>query len=75
MTRVVADLPIIGPIIKGFSNFVGGAASKAVKTGFRWMVEFVIGETQEDVEAELREFLENVAPKVHEMVAAGRGSL
>ena len=33
---------------------------------------FVIGETQEDAEAELREFLENVAPKVRELVAKGR---
>src|SRR5712692_10222741 len=33
---------------------------------------FVIGETQEDAEAELREFMENVAPKVRELVAAGR---
>ena len=39
----MADLPIIGPIVNGFSNFVGGSVSKAVKTGFRWMVEFVIG--------------------------------
>jgi alkanesulfonate monooxygenase SsuD/methylene tetrahydromethanopterin reductase-like flavin-dependent oxidoreductase (luciferase family) len=35
---------------------------------------FVIGETQEDVESELREFLENVAPNVREMVTAGRAS-
>jgi alkanesulfonate monooxygenase SsuD/methylene tetrahydromethanopterin reductase-like flavin-dependent oxidoreductase (luciferase family) len=35
---------------------------------------FVIGETQEDVEAELREFLENVAPKARELVVAGRAS-
>ena len=35
---------------------------------------FVIGETQEDAEAELREFLENVAPKVRELVAKGRES-
>ena len=35
---------------------------------------FVIGETQEDAGAELREFLENVAPKVRELVAEGRES-
>jgi alkanesulfonate monooxygenase SsuD/methylene tetrahydromethanopterin reductase-like flavin-dependent oxidoreductase (luciferase family) len=35
---------------------------------------FVIGETQEDVEAELSEFLQSVAPKARELVAEGRGS-
>jgi alkanesulfonate monooxygenase SsuD/methylene tetrahydromethanopterin reductase-like flavin-dependent oxidoreductase (luciferase family) len=35
---------------------------------------FVVGETQEDAESELREFLENVAPKVRELVAEGRES-
>src|SRR5713226_3884849 len=35
---------------------------------------FVIGETQEDVETELSEFLGTVAPKVRELVAAGRES-
>ncbi len=33
---------------------------------------FVVGGMQEDAEAELREFLENVAPKARELVAAGR---
>ena len=44
-------------------------AELAVEHGFD---TFVIGETQEDVEVELREFLENVAPKVRELVAVGR---
>jgi alkanesulfonate monooxygenase SsuD/methylene tetrahydromethanopterin reductase-like flavin-dependent oxidoreductase (luciferase family) len=44
-------------------------AELALEHGFD---TFVIGETQEDVEAELREFLENVAPKVRELVVAGR---
>ena len=35
---------------------------------------FVVGGMQEDAEAELREFLENVAPKARELVAAGRES-
>jgi len=35
---------------------------------------FVIGETQEDVQTELSEFLGTVAPKVRELVAAGRES-
>ncbi len=35
---------------------------------------FVIGETQEDVHAELRGFMENAAPKVRELVADGRAS-
>src|SRR5712691_9057777 len=46
-------------------------AELALEHGFD---TFVIGETQEDVEAELREFLENVAPKTRELVAAGRAS-
>ena len=33
---------------------------------------FVVGGMQEDAEAELRDFLENVAPKARELVAAGR---
>ena len=33
---------------------------------------FVVGGMQEDAEAELREFLENVAPKARELVADGR---
>jgi hypothetical protein len=44
-------------------------AELALEHGFD---TFVIGETQEDAEAELREFLENVAPRVRELVAAGR---
>jgi len=44
-------------------------AELALQHGFD---TFVIGETQEDAEAELREFLENVAPKVRELVAKGR---
>lgn len=36
---------------------------------------FVVGETQEDAETELREFLENVAPKVRDLVAEGRESI
>ena len=47
MTRLAVaipvDVPIIGPIVRGVSNFVGGTVSKAVKTGFRWIVEYVIG--------------------------------
>jgi len=35
---------------------------------------FVVGGMQEDAEAELREFLENVAPKVRELVAEARES-
>jgi alkanesulfonate monooxygenase SsuD/methylene tetrahydromethanopterin reductase-like flavin-dependent oxidoreductase (luciferase family) len=35
---------------------------------------FVVAGMQEDAESELREFLENVAPKARELVAAGRGS-
>src|SRR5712692_3114816 len=46
-------------------------AELALEHGFD---TFVIGETQEDVEAELREFLENVAPKVRELVPGGRES-
>jgi alkanesulfonate monooxygenase SsuD/methylene tetrahydromethanopterin reductase-like flavin-dependent oxidoreductase (luciferase family) len=46
-------------------------AELALEHGFD---TFVIGETQEDAEAELREFLENVAPKVRELVAHGRES-
>lgn len=46
-------------------------AGLALEHGFD---TFVIGETQEDVEAELREFMAAVAPKVRELVAAGRGS-
>jgi len=35
---------------------------------------FVVGGMQEDAEAELREFLENVAPKARELVAEGRAA-
>ncbi len=44
-------------------------AELALEHGFD---TFVIGGMQEDAEAELREFLENVAPKARELVAAGR---
>jgi alkanesulfonate monooxygenase SsuD/methylene tetrahydromethanopterin reductase-like flavin-dependent oxidoreductase (luciferase family) len=44
-------------------------AELALEHGFD---TFVIGETQEDAEAELREFLENVAPRVRELGAAAR---
>jgi alkanesulfonate monooxygenase SsuD/methylene tetrahydromethanopterin reductase-like flavin-dependent oxidoreductase (luciferase family) len=46
-------------------------AQLALEHGFD---TFVIGETQEDVEGELREFLENVAPKARELVAEGRAT-
>jgi hypothetical protein len=46
-------------------------AELALEHGFD---TFVVGETQEDVETELREFLENVAPKARELVVAGRAS-
>ena len=46
-------------------------AELALEHGFD---TFVIGETQEDVETELREFLENVAPKARELVAQVRES-
>jgi alkanesulfonate monooxygenase SsuD/methylene tetrahydromethanopterin reductase-like flavin-dependent oxidoreductase (luciferase family) len=46
-------------------------AELAIEHGFD---TFVIGETQEDVDAELREFLENVAPKARELVAKGRAA-
>jgi alkanesulfonate monooxygenase SsuD/methylene tetrahydromethanopterin reductase-like flavin-dependent oxidoreductase (luciferase family) len=46
-------------------------AELALEHGFD---TFVIGETQEHAEAELREFMENIAPKVRELVAAGRES-
>jgi alkanesulfonate monooxygenase SsuD/methylene tetrahydromethanopterin reductase-like flavin-dependent oxidoreductase (luciferase family) len=46
-------------------------AELALEHGFD---TFVIGETQEDVEVELREFLENVAPRARELVAKGRES-
>jgi alkanesulfonate monooxygenase SsuD/methylene tetrahydromethanopterin reductase-like flavin-dependent oxidoreductase (luciferase family) len=46
-------------------------AQLALEHGFD---TFVIGETQEDVEAELREFLETVAPKARELVAEGRAT-
>jgi alkanesulfonate monooxygenase SsuD/methylene tetrahydromethanopterin reductase-like flavin-dependent oxidoreductase (luciferase family) len=44
-------------------------AELALEHGFD---TFVIGETQEDAESELREFMENIAPKVRELVAQGR---
>ena len=44
-------------------------AELALEHGFD---TFVIGGMQEDAEAELREFLENVAPKARDLVAAGR---
>jgi alkanesulfonate monooxygenase SsuD/methylene tetrahydromethanopterin reductase-like flavin-dependent oxidoreductase (luciferase family) len=47
-------------------------AELALEHGFD---TFVVGETQEDVEAELKEFLENVVPKVRDLVAKGRASL
>jgi alkanesulfonate monooxygenase SsuD/methylene tetrahydromethanopterin reductase-like flavin-dependent oxidoreductase (luciferase family) len=46
-------------------------AELALEHGFD---TFVIGETQEDAEAELREFLEKVAPRVRELVGKGRES-
>jgi hypothetical protein len=46
-------------------------AELALEHGFD---TFVIGETQEDVETELREFLEEVAPNARELVAKGRES-
>ncbi len=46
-------------------------AQLALEHGFD---TFVIGETQEEVEAELSEFLQNVAPKARELVAAARES-
>ena len=46
-------------------------AELALELGFD---TFVIGGMQEDAEAELREFLENVAPKVRELVAKSRES-
>jgi hypothetical protein len=50
-------------------QFADEIAELSLEHGFD---TFVIGETQEDVETELREFLENVAPKVRELVAQGR---
>jgi len=47
-------------------------AELALEHGFD---TFVIGGMQEDADAELREFLENVAPKARELVSAGRESL
>ncbi len=44
-------------------------AELALEQGFD---TFVVGGMQEDAEAELREFLENVAPKARELVAEGR---
>jgi len=44
-------------------------AELALELGFD---TFVVGGMQEDAEAELREFLENVAPKARELVAGGR---
>ena len=46
-------------------------AELAIKLGFD---TFVVGGLQEDAEAELSEFLENVAPKARELVAEGRES-
>lgn len=46
-------------------------AGLALELGFD---TFVVGGVQEDAEAELKEFLENVAPRARELVAAGRGS-
>jgi len=46
-------------------------AELAIKLGFD---TFVVGGLQEDAEAELREFLENVAPEARELVAEGRES-
>jgi alkanesulfonate monooxygenase SsuD/methylene tetrahydromethanopterin reductase-like flavin-dependent oxidoreductase (luciferase family) len=46
-------------------------AELALELGFD---TFVVGGMQEDAEAELREFLENVAPKARELVAASRES-
>ena len=40
---IPADLPIIGPIVRRVSSFVWGTVSKAVKTGFLWIIEFVVG--------------------------------
>src|SRR5260370_33925677 len=45
-------------------------AELALEHGFD---TFVIGETQEDAEAELREFLATVAPNDRELVAQSRG--
>jgi len=47
------------------------AVELALEHGFD---TFVVGGMQEDAEAELREFLENVAPKVRELVAKARES-
>ncbi len=44
-------------------------AELALEQGFD---TFVVGGMQEDAEAELREFLENVAPNARELVAEGR---
>ncbi|OLC24361.1 MAG: monooxygenase [Actinobacteria bacterium 13_1_40CM_2_65_8] len=46
-------------------------AELAIELGFD---TFVVGGLQEDAEAELREFLENVAPEARELVAEGRES-
>jgi alkanesulfonate monooxygenase SsuD/methylene tetrahydromethanopterin reductase-like flavin-dependent oxidoreductase (luciferase family) len=66
------DPAVIRRVLNVAANLTANEiAELALEHGFD---TFVIGETQEDVEAELRDFLENVAPNVRELVAAGRES-
>ena len=53
----------------GANLAVEQAVELALEHGFD---TFVIGETQEDAETEMSEFLENIAPRVRELVAEGR---
>jgi alkanesulfonate monooxygenase SsuD/methylene tetrahydromethanopterin reductase-like flavin-dependent oxidoreductase (luciferase family) len=66
------DPAAIRRVLNAAANLtVDEIAELALEHGFD---TFVIGETQEDVDAELREFLENVAPMARELVAKGRAA-